>query len=80
MHAECLNEAWCELCGIAGVVTPERRKVIEAEISVRVWAVIYLVQSQRHGGLSSDALETIKEANRFNGPLEDETVNISGAH
>ena len=54
MHAECLNEAWCELMGIAGAVSAERRKVIEAEISARVWAVIYLVQAHRTGDLSPD--------------------------
>ena len=80
MHAECLNEAWCELCGIGGVVTPERKKVIEAEISVRVWAVIYLVQAHKSGNLSADAIETIKEANRFNGPIEDDCADITGAH
>lgn len=80
MHAECLNEAWCELMGIGGAVSAERQKVIEAEISVRVWAVIYLIQAQRTGDLSEDAKETIKEANRFNGFDVDDSVNIAGAH
>ena len=80
MHAEYLNEAWCELCGIAGDVSAERRKVIEAEISVRVWAVIYSIQAQRTGDLSEDAKETIKEANRFNGFDLEDSINMLKTH
>lgn len=67
MHAECLNEAWCEL---NGEVTDVRRKVITAEISARVWAVIYIIQGHKSGSLSSDAEEVIREANAFNGSNE----------
>ena len=77
MHAECLNEAWCELMGIAGAVSAERKKVIEAEISVRIWAVIYLIQSDLTGNLTDDAKEVIREANAYNGDLDD-SVDISG--
>ena len=64
MHAECLNEAWCEL---NGEVSEVRRKVIAAEISARVWAVIYIIQGHKSGSFSSDAEEVIREANAFNG-------------
>lgn len=77
MHAECLNEAWCELCGISGAVSGDRRKVIEAEISVRIWAVIYLIQSDLKGGLSDDAKEVIREANAYNGCDLDDPVDMS---
>ena len=75
MHAECLNEAWCEL---NGEVTDVRRKVIAAEISARVWAVIYIIQANSSGSLSSDAEEVIREANAFNGG--DEPAETSGLH
>ena len=75
MHAECLNEAWCEL---NGEVTDVRRKVITAEISARVWAVIYIIQGHKSGSLSSDAEEVIREANAFNGI--DDIADASGLH
>lgn len=72
MHAECLNEAWCELKEYFVPITPERREVVEAEISSRIWAVILLVQQQRTGGnLSDDAKAAIREANAYNG-MDDE--------
>ena len=75
MHAECLNDAWCEL---NGEVSEARRTVIAAEISARVWAVIYIIQAQSSGNLSSDAEEVIREANAFNGG--DEPAETSGLH
>lgn len=80
MHAECLNEAWCELQEYFRPIDPERRKVVEAEISVRVWAVIHLIQSSSTGVFSDDAQQVIREANAFNGPAEEFDAPVLGAH
>ena len=80
MHAECLNEAWCELMGVGGAVTEERKQIIHAEISVRVWAVIYLIQESSSGNLSDDAKDVIREANAFNGDCLGDDVDVQGMH
>ena len=69
MHAECLNEALCEL--FIKSPSEDRKKVIEAEMAVRVWAVIYLIQASRGSELSEDAMQVIREACAFNGPAEE---------
>ena len=52
---------------IGAEITNARRKVVEDEISARVWAVIYIIQAHPSGSLSSDAKEVIRKANAFNG-------------
>ena len=69
MHAECLNEALCEL--FIKSPSEDRKKVIEAEMAARVWAVIYLIRASRGSELSEDAMQVIREACAFNGPAEE---------
>lgn len=72
-HAECLNEAWCELeGGYPRKPDAERQKLLKHEISARVWAVIYLLQHLESGRpLSQDALAVIREADAYDGFNDD---------
>lgn len=72
-HAECLNEAWCELEGAyPRKPDAERQKLLKHEISARVWAVIYLAQHLQTGcPLSDDARAVIREADAYDGFNDD---------
>lgn len=70
-HAECLNEAWCELeGGYPRKPDAEREKLLKHEISARVWAVIYLLQYHDRA-MPPDAEAVIREADAYDGINDD---------
>lgn len=81
MHLECINEAFLELWATSTPST-ERQRLIKEELSCRIWAAIYLVQAVR---LPDEILpvrfeEILREANAFNGPIEDGSACVAGMH
>jgi hypothetical protein len=83
MHMECMNEAFLELWGAGGMKKPskQRQRVINEELSARVWAAIYLVQAVRDPEWKKpdNFNDTIREANAHNG-LDYEDVDVTGMH
>ena len=81
MHMECMNEAFCELWGAGGMKVPnkKRQRVINEELSVRLWAAIYLVQAVRdpEGEKPANFNDTIREASAYNA-VDDEDIDITG--
>ena len=83
MHLECLNDAWNELwfADAIGLQVPDdaRKLILRDEIACRIWAAIYLIQSQRTGQELENHQSTIDEANRYNGGDFGEGEPIQGA-
>ena len=64
MHLECMNEALLEI--EFAKPSKERKRVINAELSARLWAAIHITQSVRLGREDKELIDTLREARRFN--------------
>ena len=83
MHVECLNEACVELAAKSGSLTAERIEQIKHELGARTRAAIYLLKELRTPGFAQTCAgyeAVMREANAFNGPMEESDEPPSGVH